>query len=79
MHARLDDMAAARANKRKEHGLKLRVVQHKYAAQIAAHVRKGVIITVMVSEVGACCGGGRGVDLGVQALELALLTFECAY
>ncbi len=32
-------MAAARANMRKEHTLKLRVVQHKYAAQIAAHAR----------------------------------------
>ncbi len=39
MHALLDDMAIARANMRKEHALKLRVVQHKYAAQVAAHVR----------------------------------------
>jgi hypothetical protein len=39
MYARLDDMTAARANMRKEHALKLRVVQHKYAAQIAAHAR----------------------------------------
>jgi hypothetical protein len=39
MYARLDDMAAARANMRKEHALKLRVVQHKYAAQVAAHAR----------------------------------------
>ncbi len=39
MYARLDYMAAARANMRREHALKLRVVQHKYAAQIAAHAR----------------------------------------
>ncbi len=39
MYARLDDMAAARASMGKEHALKLRVVQHKYAAQIAAHAR----------------------------------------
>ncbi len=39
MHARLDDMAIARAKMRKEHALKLRVVQHKYAAQVAAHTR----------------------------------------
>jgi hypothetical protein len=39
MYARLDDMAAARANMRKEHALKLRVVQHKYAAQVAAYAR----------------------------------------
>jgi hypothetical protein len=39
MYARLDDMAAARASMRKEHALKLRVAQHKYAAQIAAHAR----------------------------------------
>jgi hypothetical protein len=39
MHARLNDMAIARANMRKEHTLKLRVVQHKYAAQVAAHAR----------------------------------------
>jgi hypothetical protein len=39
MYARLDDMAAARASMRKEHALKLRVVQHKYADQIAAHAR----------------------------------------
>jgi hypothetical protein len=32
-------MAIARANMRKEHALKLRVVQHKYAAQVAAHAR----------------------------------------
>ena len=38
-NARLNDMAIARANLRKEHALKLRVVQHKYAAQIAAHAR----------------------------------------
>jgi hypothetical protein len=30
-------MAAARSGMRKEHALKLRVVQHKYAAPIAAH------------------------------------------
>jgi hypothetical protein len=34
-----DDKAIARANLRKEHALKLRVVQHKYAPQIAAHAR----------------------------------------
>jgi hypothetical protein len=39
MYARLDEMAAARAKMRKEHALKLRVVQHKYAAQVAAHAR----------------------------------------
>jgi hypothetical protein len=39
MYARLDEMAAARANMRKEHALKLCVVQHKYAAQVAAHAR----------------------------------------
>ena len=39
MHARLKDMAIARANMRKEHALKLRVMQHKYAAQVAAHAR----------------------------------------
>ena len=38
-NTRLNDMAIARANLRKEHALKLRVVQHKYAAQIAAHAR----------------------------------------
>ncbi len=32
-------MAAARANMRKEHELKLRVVQHKYAAHVASHAR----------------------------------------
>jgi hypothetical protein len=32
----------------------------------------------MVGEVGACDGGGLGVDLGVQALELALMTLEGA-
>ncbi len=32
-------MAVARANMRKEHALKLRVVQHKYAAQVAVHAR----------------------------------------
>ncbi len=32
----------------------------------------------MVSEVGACDGGGLGIDLGVQALELARMTFKCA-
>jgi hypothetical protein len=36
-HTRLNDMAIAHASMRKEHMLKLRVVQHKYAAQIAAH------------------------------------------
>ena len=39
MYARLDDMAIARANMRKEHALKLRVVQHKYASQVAVHAR----------------------------------------
>jgi hypothetical protein len=40
MHnARLNDMAIARANMRKEHALKLRAVQHKYAAQVAVHAR----------------------------------------
>ncbi len=41
-NARLNnnDMAIiASANLRKEHALQLRVVQHKYAAQIAAHAR----------------------------------------
>ncbi len=33
---------------------------------------------VMVGEVGACDGGGLGVDLGVQALELARMTLEGA-
>ncbi len=37
--ARLNDMAIARANMHKEHALKLHVVQHKYAAQVAAHAR----------------------------------------
>ncbi len=32
----------------------------------------------MVGEVGACNGGGLGVDLGVQALELALMTLKGA-
>jgi hypothetical protein len=40
MYAHLDDMAAARANMSKEHALKLHVVQHKYAAQIASHARE---------------------------------------
>ncbi len=39
MHACLNDIAIARANMRKEHALKLRVVQHKYTAQVAAHAR----------------------------------------
>ena len=39
MHTLLDDMAIARANMCKEHALKLCVVQHKYAAQVAAHAR----------------------------------------
>ncbi len=42
MHARLDDiidMVIACANMRKEHALKLHVVQHKYAAQVAVHAR----------------------------------------
>jgi hypothetical protein len=39
MHTRLDDMAIAHANMCKEHALKLRVVQHKYAAQVAVHAR----------------------------------------
>jgi hypothetical protein len=39
MYARFDDMAEAHANMRKEHALKLRIVQHKYTAQIAAHAR----------------------------------------
>jgi hypothetical protein len=39
MHTRLNDMAIARANMRKERALKLCVVQHKYAAQVAAHAR----------------------------------------
>jgi hypothetical protein len=39
MYARLDDMAAARASMRKEHALKLHVVQHKHAAQVAAYAR----------------------------------------
>jgi hypothetical protein len=39
MYSRLDDMAVARANMRKEHALKLRVVQHKNAAQVAVHAR----------------------------------------
>jgi hypothetical protein len=39
MHSSLDDMLIARANMRKEHALKLRVVQHKYAAQVAVHAR----------------------------------------
>ncbi len=39
MYSRLDDMIIARANMRKEHALKLRVVQHKYAAQVAVHAR----------------------------------------
>ena len=39
MYSRLDDMAIARANMRKEHALKLHVVQHKYAAQVAVHAR----------------------------------------
>jgi hypothetical protein len=38
-NARLNDMAIARANMRKEHALKLSVVQHKYAAQVAVHAR----------------------------------------
>ncbi len=33
---------------------------------------------VMVGEVGACDGDGLGVDLGVQAWELARMTFKCA-
>ncbi len=33
---------------------------------------------VMVGEVGACNGDGLGIDLGVQALELARMTFKCA-
>ncbi len=37
MHARLNDMAIARATK--GHALKLRVVQHMYAAQVDAHAR----------------------------------------
>jgi hypothetical protein len=32
-------MAIARANMRKEHALKLSVVQHKYAVQVAVHAR----------------------------------------
>ncbi len=32
----------------------------------------------MVGEVGACDGGGLGVDLGVQALELAGMTLKNA-
>jgi hypothetical protein len=39
MYSRLDDMAIASANMRKEHALKLRAVQHKYAAQVAVHAR----------------------------------------
>jgi hypothetical protein len=39
MHARRDGMAIARANLRVEHALKLRVVQHEYAAQVAVHAR----------------------------------------
>ncbi len=39
MYSRLDDIIVARANMRKEHALKLRVVQHKYAAQVAVHAR----------------------------------------
>jgi hypothetical protein len=39
MHARLNDMAIASTDMHKEHTLKLRVVQHKYAAQVATHVR----------------------------------------
>ncbi len=41
MYSRLDDMAVARANMRKEHALKLCAVQHKYAAQVrvAVHAR----------------------------------------
>ena len=39
MHARLDDMVIARASMRTEHALKLRAVQHKYAAQVAVHAR----------------------------------------
>ncbi len=38
-NARLNDIAIASANMRKEHALKLRVVQHKYAAQVAVHAR----------------------------------------
>jgi hypothetical protein len=38
MYSRLDDMAVARANMRKERS-KLRAVQHKYAAQVAVHAR----------------------------------------
>ncbi len=32
----------------------------------------------MVGEVGACDGDGLGVDLGVQALELARMTLKGA-
>jgi hypothetical protein len=39
MHARLDDMAIARANMRNENALKLCIVQHRNAAQVAAHAR----------------------------------------
>jgi hypothetical protein len=39
MYSRLDDMAVAPANMRKEHALKLRAVKHKYAAQVAVHAR----------------------------------------
>ncbi len=39
MYLRLDDMIVARANMSKEHALKLHVVQHKYAAQVAVHAR----------------------------------------
>ncbi len=39
MYSHLDDMTVARANMRKEHALKLRFVQHKYAAQVAVHAR----------------------------------------
>ena len=34
---------------------------------------------VMVSEVGAGDGGGLDVDLGVQALELARMAFNCTH
>jgi hypothetical protein len=57
MHARLNDMAIARATK--GHALKLRVVQHRYAAQVDAHAHD---VSVMHAKINAEATAIAGTD-----------------
>jgi hypothetical protein len=77
MQARLNDMAIARANMRKEHTLKLRVVQHKYAAQVALehHARKLQRLHAKINAKAIAIAGADFADhhtLGFDSMNLLL-------